>query len=104
MLGTDIPTSVKNFLMVLQILLFAPLWHKDSQSVLRFDIGPREVGEKIGKHTNRQIYLDFNIDLVYLQLRKTEILPSTRDPKRHLGQRGFQRVVAKNVVMTKHVG
>ena len=30
--------------MVLQIILFSPLWHKDSKTVLGFDIGQREVG------------------------------------------------------------
>ena len=46
-------TSVKNFhanfffvsaLMVLQIILFSPLWHKDSKTVLGFEIGQWEVG------------------------------------------------------------
>ena len=30
--------------MVLQIILFSPLWHKDSKTVLGFEIGQWEVG------------------------------------------------------------
>ena len=46
-------TSVKSFhanfflvsaSMVLQIILFSPLWHKDSKTVLGFEIGQWEVG------------------------------------------------------------
>ena len=37
----------------LQIILLAPPWCKDSKNVIRFKIGPREEGEKIGQ-TNKQ--------------------------------------------------
>ena len=41
----------------LQIVLLALPWSKDSKNVVRFEIRPREGGEKIGhtdKQTNRQ--------------------------------------------------
>ena len=41
----------------LQIVLLALPWSKDSKTVIRFEIGPREGGEKNGhtdKQTNRQ--------------------------------------------------
>ena len=37
----------------LQIILLAPPWCKDSKNVIRFEMGLREGGEKIGQ-TNRQ--------------------------------------------------
>ena len=37
----------------LQIILLAPPWCKNSKNVIRFKIGPREGGEKIGQ-TDRQ--------------------------------------------------
>ena len=48
------------------MILLAPPWCKDSKNVLRFEIGPWKGGEKIGqtnRQTDRQIYVNFNIDL-----------------------------------------
>ena len=54
----------------LQIILLAPPWCKDSKNVIRFEIGPREGGEKIGqtnrqtdRQTNRRIFVNLNIDI-----------------------------------------
>ena len=47
---------------VLQIFLSAPLWPKDSKSVLGFGIGAREGGEKMDRQTDKLTYVDFNID------------------------------------------
>ena len=48
-----------------QTILLAPSWHKDSKTVLKFEIESWEGGEKIvhtDRQTDRQIFVNFCID------------------------------------------
>ena len=72
--------------MWLKIILLGPQWPKDFKYVLRFDIGCREVGEKI-ERTDRQTYpqRDFNIDFTLVLGQLPSISPPDEFTKESIG-------------------